>query len=224
MDNNPLSGILSVIGLGVCILLFLAIRRFFPSFAALLLGAAGVVLLLILALVAFVIFLALKKPKEPKKEAGTMDINAILSKGRTNLMELRSLAVRIRNQQVRAVSIEICETVERILRTLKEQPEHIPSVRQFFNYYLPTLGSILSKYVRMEKSGLPEEEMTKNAISCLNNIRTAMEKQYKNLFDDDVLDLTVEMEALTLACKRDGLLEDENLKLRSNGKDISLTL
>lgn len=38
-----------------------------------------------------------------------------------------------------------------------------------------------------------------------------MEKQYDSLFDDDKLDLTVDMEALTLACKRDGLLdEDEN--------------
>jgi hypothetical protein len=36
-----------------------------------------------------------------------------------------------------------------------------------------------------------------------------MEKQYNSLFDDDKLDLTVDMEALTLACKRDGLLEKE---------------
>jgi len=36
-----------------------------------------------------------------------------------------------------------------------------------------------------------------------------MEKQYSSLFDDDKLDLTVDMEALTLACKRDGLLDEE---------------
>jgi len=224
MDNNPLSGILGLIGLGVCILLFLAVKRFFPSFATVLLGVAGVIVLLIIALVVFVIFLAFRKPKEPEQKAGKQDINAILSKGRANLMELRSMSVRIRNQQVRSASMEICESVERILRTLKEQPEHISDVRQFFNYYLPTLGSILAKYVRMEKSGLPETEMTENVISCLKDIRIAMDKQYQNLFDDDILDLTVEMEALTLACKRDGLLEDEAFKTKSKGKDISLTL
>ena len=43
-----------------------------------------------------------------------------------------------------------------------------------------------------------------------NSETKAMEKQYNGLFDDDKLDLSVDMEALTLACKRDGLLEDEN--------------
>ena len=43
-------------------------------------------------------------------------------------------------------------------------------------------------------------------MECLENIKSAMDKQYQNLFEDDKLDLTVEMEALALACKRDGLL------------------
>ena len=37
-----------------------------------------------------------------------------------------------------------------------------------------------------------------------------MEKQHDGIFDDDVLDMSVEMEALTTACKRDGLLTDED--------------
>ena len=56
-------------------------------------------------------------------------------------------------------------------------------------------------------------EVTENTIDCLKNIKAAMEKQYNNLFESDILDLTVEMEVLTQICKRDGLLTDEDFQL-----------
>lgn len=216
MDNSPLSGVLRLIGLGVCILLFLAVKRFFPSLAAILLGVAGIILILMIALIAFVIFLAFHRPKEEPKAADKPDGKAILSKGHSDLMEIRSMSVRVRNQRVRSVSMEVCESADKILRTLREQPENLTSVRQFFNYYLPTFGSILSKYMRMEMSGLPAEEMTEKVVSCLGDIHTAMDKQYQSLFDDDILDLTVEMETLTLVCKKDGLMDEDPFEVTNN--------
>ena len=58
----------------------------------------------------------------------------------------------------------------------------------------------------------------------MTEIKQAMEKQYKNLFEDDLLDLSVEMKALTLACKRDGLLTEEDFKLQEEEVGIRLTL
>jgi hypothetical protein len=40
-------------------------------------------------------------------------------------------------------------------------------------------------------------------------MESAMEKQYLNLFEDDKLDLSVEMAVMTQICKRDGLLADD---------------
>lgn len=37
----------------------------------------------------------------------------------------------------------------------------------------------------------------------------AVEKQYANLFEDDVLDLTAEMKAMNMVLKGEGLLEEE---------------
>ena len=41
------------------------------------------------------------------------------------------------------------------------------------------------------------------------DMETAMEKQYLNLFEDDKLDLCVEMDVLTRICRQDGLLGDD---------------
>jgi len=45
-----------------------------------------------------------------------------------------------------------------------------------------------------------------------------MENLYEGLFDNDKLNVTVDMEAMTIAIKRDGLLDDEDFKnLTSDG-------
>ena len=79
------------------------------------------------------------------------------------------------------------------------------------------------KYQRMEQGRVVDSEMTDKVLYYLQDIHVALEKQYQNLFEDDLLDLTVEMEAMTMACKRDGLLTDREMMLESDGP-INLTL
>lgn len=217
-------GVWGVLGLVGCVAAFFFLRRFFPALSTVLLIIGGIILLLIVLLVVVVMYFAFRKPKGGEGKATGQEVTKVLSKGRANLMEIRRLAMRIKNQQIKGTAEEICKEAEKILRTLREQPENIPQVRQFLNYYLPTLGNILAKYGRMEEGNTLTTELSQSTLSCLGDIRSAMEKQYANLFEDDMLDLTVEMEALTIACKRDGLLTNENLQLQENGKNISLTL
>ena len=104
----------------------------------------------------------------------------------------------------------------------EKKPESIPAVRQFLNYYLPTLGEIITKYERVERSGVDMQDMTAKVSEYLDKIAAAMDKQYENLFQSDFLDMTVEMEAMTMACKRDGLLTEEELS--SPDSEVNLTL
>lgn len=211
--QNKSSGVFGILGVIGAVILFLVLRSFFPSLTTILLVIAGIVLLLVALLVVLVIYFSKKEPRENGGKTSA-DANAVLAKARSKVVELRQLEIRAKNQQVRDLSEEICGIADKILRALKEQPKDIPSARQFLNYYLPTLGSILLKYVQVEESGMPAAELTENIITCLGDIKIAMEKQYANLFEDDMLDLSVEMEALTLACKRDGLLDDEDFSFQ----------
>lgn len=208
--QNKSSGIFKILGVIGAVILFFVLQSFFPSFTTILLVIAGIFLFLLVLLVLLLIYFS-------KKEQGdktSSDANAVLAKARSKVIELRQLKIRAKNQQVRDLSVEICGIADKILRALKEQPKDIPSARQFLNYYLPTLESILLKYVQLEEGGMITAELTENIITCLGDIKIAMEKQYANLFEDDLLDLSVEMEALTLACKRDGLLDDEDFSFQ----------
>lgn len=208
-------------GLLVCAVLFFVGRSFFPSILKTILTIAAIGMLIIVAVIAVFVIRALQKSNTPEAKQ-KKERDAILAKGRSHLVQLRSMAMTIKSEQVRSISNEVCEAVDGILKTLKSQPEDIPAVRQFFNYYLPTMGNILTKFVKVEQSGVPMRDMEKNAVSCLTDIRTAMERQYANLFEDDMLDLSVEMEALSIAVRRDGLLPDESIELAAS--PINLTL
>jgi len=224
-NNSGAAGLLGIIGL---VVLYFVLRHFFPSLAAVLLIVFGIIIALIVLLVVIVIILAFNQPKDGSKNGNKVSIDnesaQLLSKARAELMEIRRFTVRIKNKQISETGNVISGLIEKILTVLKDKPDQIPNVRQFLRYYVPTLRSILEKYVRVESSGINVAETTANTVKYLADIRSAMEKQYENLFDDDILDLSVEMEALKLACERDGLLSEDDFKLQNGEDNNMLTL
>lgn len=232
MNEKAAGGILGGIA---CVAALFFLARSGWSFSGLfksvlLLGAF--ILALILLLVGVVMFFALRKPKKGGKSAPsaaaaarlTPEQTTVLQKGRGNLLQLRSMALRVKNADIRRQCSQICSEAERILKTLREKPESIPAARQFFNYYLPTLGEIITKYERLERSGVPLDEMTQKVTTYLAEIEQAMRRQHENLFDADLLDMSVEMETMTMACRRDGLLSGQQFHVESGGETITLTL
>lgn len=210
----------------------LAFARFLPGIFKVALIAGSIAVAVIVALIVVGIILAVRASNEDEKKrrsaggaAAKVSLDAeqaeILTKGRQRLMELRRLVMKVKNREVHSRANEICGVADKILQTLKQKPEKIQTTRQFLNYYLPTLGEILSKYQRIEESGVPHEETTEKVVSYLGDIKRAMDKQYENLFADDILDMSVEMEAMKMAVKRDGLLTEEEMKVDDK---ITLTL
>jgi len=214
--NNKSSGFLGIGGLIAGAVVLLAARRYFPTLANLLLILIGICLFLVFLLIAVVIYFAFAKPKKTEEQKAADEVQAVLKTAKQHLMGLRRMSMEIKKVEIRSLSFEINSTIDKILRTLKEKPDQIGSLRQFFNYYLPTTEKIMVKYKELESSGIPTTEVTESTIDCLKNIKAAMDKQYNNLFESDILDLTVEMEVLTQICKRDGLLTEEDFQLEKS--------
>ena len=139
--NQRSGGIFTLLGL---IAVFFLLQKFFPAFAKLFLILAGLAVIGVAALVAMVIYLAFRKPKKSPQQRVTDDARAEIQKGRSQLMDIRRLVMKIRNQDIRTVSESICATMDKILRALKERPDEIPQVGRFFRYYMPTLKNILT--------------------------------------------------------------------------------
>ena len=226
MKKGGLFGLLGIAVIGGGLFLF---SKMLPHLFKIILGVGLAGIGLIIALVIIGLVFAIKgsndEAKAKKKAAPVTDEQAkTLSNGREALMELRRLSMRVKDRSIHGKANTICQVIDKILQTLKEKPEKIEKTRQFFNYYLPTLSEILTKYRRIEDSGVPHDDIKEKVDTYLDDIKEAMDKQYHNLFADDMLDMTVDMEAMKMAIKRDGLIADENVEYKDGGTTINLTL
>ncbi len=232
MGKNALLGAGSI---AVVLGALAVLSKFAPGLFKGLLVAGIVIVAAIVALIIAVIVFALKHSKsdaqevrDKKNAAGKASVSSeqseILAKGRTNLMELRKLIVRIKDREIHKKANDVCAVIEKILQTLREKPDKIQNTRQFFNYYLPTLNEVLTKYRRIEESGVEHSDMTQKVSNYLTDCKNAMEKQYEGLFANDILDMTVDMEAMKQAVKRDGLASGESVAVGEGDDKINLTL
>ena len=222
---NDHSGVAGILGLGAAVAVFFLLRKFFPSLAKVFLSLGIAAAVVVVLLVVMVLFFAFRKPKEPEKDWKQKEQDAVLAKGRANLLELRKLSLKIKHPRIRKLSEELCSSIEKILRTLKDHPQDILRARRFLNESLPMMGSILTTYKKLEDSGVPVEESAAKTEACLQDLQAAMEKQYASLFTDEVLDMAVEMETLKMVCRREGFMPDEPAEAKEEETEgVTLTL
>ena len=206
------------------------IKRFVPSIFTAFAWTAGIAAVILIAVLVLIVVLAnkaakaLKKTAEPQpkpetpqpaQQTQTNTVNlppeqaAIINKGRADLLTVRKVLSKIHNPEICESGYDTCASLEKLLQALREKPEKIKGCRQFLNYYIPTLAEVLTKYSRLEASGVVTAENTEKVQNFLIDFRKACGKQYQSLFEDDKLDMTVDIEAMTIAIKRDGLLDED---------------
>lgn len=210
---------LIVIVAAIALLFF--VHHALPGLFKLLLGIGLFIIALFVALIVVIIVAArkgTKKMAEKSQQAAAKTVNksgltpeqaSVINKGRSDLVAIRMVNSRIRNPEIKKSMANVGATAEKILVALKEKPETIKSARQFTNYYLPTLRAVLEKYQRIEQSGVDQEGAGERVVKYLADVQKALDKQYTNLFDNDKFDLAVDMEAMTIALKRDGLIDPD---------------
>ena len=165
-----------------------------------------------------------KRQMQGPKAAVSVENEKVLKAAHGLLAEERTLSARIRNQEVRAALAPVFDKAENIIKALQSDPDDIPSTKQFLNYYIPTLDAVLKKYLKLEQSNVDISLETEKIKSYIADIDKAMDRQYSNLFNDDKLDLSVEMEAMTMALQRDGLISESGYIKDEAEKKIELTL
>lgn len=163
---------------------------------------------------------------EPIKESfpvRPLDENGkILSSALQELYSMKKLVSGLRNETIRRNAFRLCERAKSILDVLRSNTDQIASVRQFWNYYLPSTNNILKKYDRLEKSGVADWETSKKVNQYLTDVNIALDNLYSSLFDVDKKSLNIEMETLQLAMQREGLVCNDEVIDQEGGIRLAI--
>ena len=102
--------------------------------------------------------------------------------------------------------------VQYVQETVAEKPAKAPQIRKFMDYYLPTTLKMLASYRTMSNRGVSVNDMTEarsTVIRGMGMVLTACQKQLDNLYKDDILDVSTDIDVLEQMLKRDGFTEGE---------------
>ena len=99
----------------------------------------------------------------------------------------------------------------KIFEQAKTDPDKLPRMRKFMDYYLPTTLKLLNAYDRMGAQGVSGENIDatmQRVESMMGTIVTAFEKQLDMLFGSEAMDISADITVLENMMKREGLSED----------------
>lgn len=154
-----------------------------------------------------------KPPVEPSVKVDTpTDEKAreVVAQGLEVLEQIRTEANAIDEYVMTRRLQSIDDLVRRMLQAVADDPDKAGRMRKFMNYYLPTIVKLLQSYRTMKRRGVSYSEMTatrENLIHALDMILQASQKQLDAMYQDNILDMSMDIDVLEQMLKRDGYME-----------------
>lgn len=148
----------------------------------------------------------------PAGKTGNPEVDAILEKGRKTILQIREENRKIPDALLTDKLNQLEILCGEIFRTVHDRPEKAPQIRKFMDYYLPTTLKIVSTYRMISERGAFGSEMAQarqRIEDALGTVIKGCQKLLSKLYQDDVLDITTDIDVLEQMLKRDGLTETE---------------
>lgn len=146
------------------------------------------------------------------KETGQPEADAVLERGREMIRQIRAENDLIPDE-VLSGKLEMLEnSCADIFRAVYEKPAKVSQIRKFMDYYLPTTLKLVKSYRVLGEKGVSAQKVTDTRArisSALDVVLAACQKTLDNLYNEDVLDVTTDIDVLEQMLKRDGLTETD---------------
>ncbi len=149
-------------------------------------------------------------PEEPKT-TGNPELDKMIEDGKKAIAEMKRLDENIADPAISAQIVRLQQLAGKIFAQVEQNPEKLPQIRKFMNYYLPTTLKILNAYDRMGEQGVAGENITSTmhkVEGMMDTIIKAFEKQLDNLFGAEAMDISTDMVVLENMMAREGLTDD----------------
>lgn len=123
-----------------------------------------------------------------------------------HINEFSRAASKIRHPKIREQAFHVLILAKDIIHAHENGHDKGRNYKQFENYYVPTVTSVVKNYCSIEAKGMMTSKMEKDVLSYLESCGDAFTNLYNSMFSNDILNMEVQMEAMDLIMKKDGLL------------------
>lgn len=159
-----------------------------------------------------------KQDQEPEslqnvaQDTGNPEVDALLARGREMIAAIREENKKIPDAELTENLTKLENECSQIFRAVYEKPSKAPQIRKFMDYYLPTTLKMVRGYRTLGERNLQGEDTAsarRRIEDALAIVLKGCQKQLDNLYRDDVLDITTDIDVLEQMLKRDGLTDSD---------------
>ncbi len=154
---------------------------------------------------------------QEKIDRDALEFEKLTSSAIGNIKKIESFKNEINNKELVNNILKICDTSNKIINTIKENPKKAKQIKKFVDYYLPFTLNILTQYNKIEDQNLTsiesKEFMTK-VETMIERVKEACESQLNNMYETDLVNTNADIKVFETMLKTDGLVDDNmNIKL-----------
>ncbi|NOQ65008.1 MAG: 5-bromo-4-chloroindolyl phosphate hydrolase [Methyloprofundus sp.] len=149
-------------------------------------------------------------PRHEKMVAGTHgysveEITATISQAEQKIAGIELANKQIQNRLFNQRITTICLHARDIMKMLEDDPKEIRKARKFLNTYLDGCLKVTQGYADMQTKHQSEQLATR-FDKILQTIESVFIEQKQKLLEDDLLDLDVQIEVLSIQLKNEGII------------------
>ena len=153
-----------------------------------------------------------KPEKQPEKQTDMPERDQY----KKILDELRRVNDAIPDEEMSDKISRLEAVSAKIFEQAKSDPEKLPQMRKFMDYYLPTSLKLLNTYAELDNQGVEGEnisESKRRIEQTMDTLVKAFENQLDRLFASDALDVSTDIDVMQNMLRADGLTGDTPFKL-----------
>ena len=154
-----------------------------------------------------------KRKRKPKAEKAT---EAEKDQYQKYLDELRDVNDAIPDEEMSNKISRLEAVSAKIFEQAKTDPEKLPRMRKFMEYYLPTSLKLLQTYAELDAQGVEGEnisESKRRIEQTMDTLVQAFETQLDQLFQSDAMDVSADIDVMENMLRADGLTGEAPFKL-----------
>lgn len=168
-----------------------------------------------------------KEPESLQKvqaDTGNPEVDELLNRGREMIKEIRIENDKIPDESLSAKLDELENSCAEIFRAVYDKPSKAPQIRKFMEYYLPTTLKMVKNYRLLSERdyGNAENRKARQRIDeALGVVNNGCRHMLDQLYRDDMLDITTDIDVLEQMLKRDGLTENDLRKAAQQARQAA---
>lgn len=155
------------------------------------------------------------KPEPTAQPETVGELDAMIATGQDCIRRLRDMNDNIAGEDISAKLFRLENLLKEIFDRLKEQPEQMPKMQKFMDYYLPTTLKLVKAYEQFDSMSIQGQDILEAKAEIektLDTINSAFGELLNKMFRETAFDVTTDAQVLQTMLAQEGLTREKEFE------------